>query len=70
MSISSSFQDHIDANGNQKDLNSFVLKERSVNNGHNNMNDPMSHLAKIDQTMQNDKSESDMFSFKLTQIPS
>ena len=30
----------------------------------------MSHLAKIDQTMQNDRTESDMFSFKLTQIPS
>jgi len=36
MSISSSFQEHIDAKGKSDHLNTFVLKERSVNSGHNN----------------------------------
>ena len=74
MSISSSFQDHIDAKGNSGHLNSVVLKERSVNSGHNNNCDKMSLMEKFDQTMQNtdkrDNGESDMFSFKLTQISS
>ena len=54
-------------------LFTMVLKERNVLNDQSTNSTQMSHLDKIDLTMQNikrDNSDSDMFSFKLTQISS